>query len=535
MFKTLYIVLLIIFLPSAAKNPVQSFTKLLEHDSQTGMLTQSGQENFEKLLHALQTGKQEDFNAIARAPEVKRLWYNPQAAFSPLLEKLAPKSFNLGAPPALESKEAAADLLELYLMALCRSIPFDQYQTHPTIKLAASVLNQLGSAYKGPKKNKRVDATTIFRGNSPGDLIGPYISQFLLLPLFPLFPTEETNVGAHNLDISICKKDRLVPSLRCNDFGASWDHFIAIQNGLIPKKFTDTDLSQSCMSYLKNGRDLAWAVYTDAAYDVYYYALNVLVGLNFPYSKQFPYRKGILKNENSGSSMGLSDVYCLIASVCTQAYKVCWYYKWRAYMRLRPEAMAGLVHQCKINHQNLFHLDESLFKTYNSIDVLELIFENNKALLADGQSSTYLLPLVYPEGSPTHPSYPAAHATIAGACTTILKAFFDEQTPIAAKVDPVEADPNDPKKLKKVTKNAKQLTVGNELDKLASNIACGRSWAGIHYRSDNLAGLELGQEIAILLLQQHIQTYHEEGFEGFKLTKRNGKRILITIDQIKEL
>lgn len=535
MVKKLFFILLLSSQLCNAKNPHASFTKLLEHDPKTGELTQNGQANFDTLIHALETGKQEDFNAINRSPNVKRLWYNPQAAFSPLLVNLAPESFQLPPPPALDSKEAAADLIELYLMALCRNTPFAQYQTDATVKWAASVLTQLGSAYKGPKKSNRVDASALFRGTSAGDLVGPYISQFLLLPLIPLFPTEETDVGAHNLDLRICKKDRLVPSLDCNDFGAAWNDFIAIQNGSIPDKFSKADLTQSCMRYIKNGRDLAWGVYTDAAYDLYYYALNVLVGFNFPYSKQFPYRQGIMKNENPGSSMGLSDVYCLIASVCTQAYKVCWYYKWRKYLRLRPEAMAGLVHQAKKNNSNEFNLDESLFKKYNDIDLLDLIGQYNRTLIPAELSSTYLLPLVYPEGSPTHPSYPAAHATIAGACTTILKAFFDESVTIASKVEPVTVNPNDNAKLIPLKKQASQLTVGNELDKLASNIAGGRSWAGIHFRSDNEAGLELGQEIAIRLLQQHIKTYHEKGFEGFKLTKRNGKRILITCDAIKEL
>ncbi len=535
MFQILFLFATLIIRPCAAKNHHASFTKLLEHDPQTGLLTQNGQDNFEKLLHALKTGDQQDFNAISRARDVKRLWYNPQAAFSPFLKNLDPTSFGFPAPPELESKEAAADLIELYLMALCRAIPFEHYHAHATIRQATTILNQLGPAYQGPKKNNRVDSSTLFRGDSAGDLIGPYISQFLLLPLVPLFPSQETEVGAHNLDLSICSKDRRVPCLRCKDFGAGWDEFIAIQNGSIPRTFSAGDLSASCMSFIKNGKDLAWAVYTDAAYDFYYYALNVLVGYNFPYSKQFPYAAGKMKNETPGSSMGLSDVYCLIARVCTLAYKVCWYFKWRAYMRLRPEAMAGLVHVSKINNQNMFNLDESIFKTDHTFNLLELIYKNNQALVPSDKSSTYLLPLVYPEGSPTHPSYPAAHATIAGACTTILKAFFDGETPIVSRVDPVEADPKNPKKLKRVIKDARALTVANELDKLASNIACGRSWAGIHYRSDNTAGLELGQEIAIRLLQEHIQSYHEKGFEGFKLTKRNGKRILITHDAIKEL
>src|SRR5262249_20690363 len=34
-------------------------------------------------------------------------------------------------------------------------------------------------------------------------------------------------------------------------------------------------------------------------------------------------------------------------------------------------------------------------------------------------------PKAYPEAGPQHPSYPSGHATMAGACATILKAAFD--------------------------------------------------------------------------------------------------------------
>ena len=51
---------------------------------------------------------------------------------------------------------------------------------------------------------------------------------------------------------------------------------------------------------------------------------------------------------------------------------------------------------------------------------------NAKALDAISRATgSYLLPMAYPEGCPTHPAYPAGHATIAGACTTVLKAFFN--------------------------------------------------------------------------------------------------------------
>ena len=36
----------------------------------------------------------------------------------------------------------------------------------------------------------------------------------------------------------------------------------------------------------------------------------------------------------------------------------------------------------------------------------------------------FLLPMAFAEGSPMHPSYGAGHATVAGGCVTMLKAFF---------------------------------------------------------------------------------------------------------------
>ena len=47
--------------------------------------------------------------------------------------------------------------------------------------------------------------------------------------------------------------------------------------------------------------------------------------------------------------------------------------------------------------------------------------------------------MVYSEGCPTHPAYPAGHAAIAGACATALKAFFNESFVIP---NPMMANPD---------------------------------------------------------------------------------------------
>ena len=76
------------------------------------------------------------------------------------------------------------------------------------------------------------------------------------------------------------------------------------------------------------------------------------------------------------------------------------------------------------------------------------------------------------------------------------------------------------------------MTVGSELDKLASNIALGRDFAGVHCCADGDEGILLGEEVAIRLLQDRARIYNEQGFNGFELTKRNGQRIRITANEV---
>ena len=125
------------------------------------------------------------------------------------------------------------------------------------------------------------------------------------------------------------------------------------------------------------------------------------------------------------------------------------------------------------------------------------------------------MPMAFPEGSPTHPAYGAGHATVAGACVTILKAWFDEthviQNPLVPDASGTVLTPyvGDP------------LTVGGELNKIASNVANGRNIAGVHWRSDATESLKLGEAIAISILKDQKNCYNEQ-FGGFSLTKFDG-------------
>lgn len=120
-----------------------------------------------------------------------------------------------------------------------------------------------------------------------------------------------------------------------------------------------------------------------------------------------------------------------------------------------------------------------------------------------------------------HPAYGAGHATVAGACVTILKAMFDESFVIP---NPVMPNPNDPTQL--IPYVGPPLTVGGELNKLASNVAMGRNIAGVHWRSDATESLKLGEMVAIRLLEDQRGCYNEP-FEGFTFTRFDGTTITV--------
>ncbi len=128
----------------------------------------------------------------------------------------------------------------------------------------------------------------------------------------------------------------------------------------------------------------------------------------------------------------------------------------------------------------------------------------------------------FAEGSPIHPSYGAGHATVAGACATILKAFFPEEQCLASPVVPNRAGTA---LVAYTGADRNRITVGGEINKLASNISLGRNFAGMHWRSDHTESLKLGERVAISLLFDQRETFNEEYF--FKFKRFSGQSIQI--------
>jgi membrane-associated phospholipid phosphatase len=208
----------------------------------------------------------------------------------------------------------------------------------------------------------------------------------------------------------------------------------------------------------------------------------------------------------SGITFGPQAILDLVSRAPNTALRASFYQKWLVHLRVRPETFAGRIHNNVVGGtQYPIHAD-----ILNSA-ALKAVFNAH---------GTYLLPMPYPAGCPLHPSYPAAHSVVAGAGITMLKALFNESfvipNPVVASDDGLVLNPY----------TGPPLTVGGELNKLASNQSLGRVAAGVHYHSDHLAGLQLGEAVALSILRDTATIYNEV-FSGFTLTRFDGTPITI--------
>lgn len=444
-------------------------------------------------LAALDSGDPDDLAAVPLSPGASARLANPQGAYAFQFEGFDSHALGMPAAPTFAGAVTAAEMGELYWKALARDVSFADFETSPLVAAAAADLNAF-SATVGPKDGGQVTPATIFRGSTPGDLTGPFVSQFLWKPYrFGMLEVEQ----AYRFP---------VPGI-ANDFMTTFSEWLSIQRGESPATST---LSESTRRYVSTGRDLAEYVHVDVTYQAYLNAAVSLLGLGgAALAPTNPYKA--IPNQGGFVTFGPGEITDMVARACLAALKAAWFQKWLVHRRLRPEVYGGRVdvHVRGVKSYDL-HPD--------------VLASEGLDRVRDAYGSA-LLPMAFPEGSPTHPSYPAGHATLSGACVTILKAFFDEDfvlpDPVVASADGSALDPW----------TGEDLTVGDELNKLAHNITLGRDWAGVHYRSDGADGLRLGEHVALGLLQDYAHTYNED-FGGFELTTFDGERVSVRGDKL---
>lgn len=451
---------------------------------------------YQSLLKALNNPTQANFANIQLG--LGRKLVNPQAGLAKDQEGPDPDEMKMRSAPSVKSAEAAAEAVEFYWMALLRDVAFTTFDSSAQVAQAAQELSTM-SDFTGPKEAGSVTPQTIFRGCSAGSTRGPFLSQFLL-----------NDIPYGSLVINQKQKTVLgEPILGAGnaEYLTNFQTWLNIQNG---STTFPTDHFDGTRRYIRNMRDLGQYVHVDALYEAYLNACLILLGMDAPVDEGNPYvsPKPASNTQIGFGTFGGPHILSLVCEVATRALKAVWYQKWFVHRRLRPEAYGGLVHQTKTGTR-IYPVDAQVL---NSQAVSETF----------NKFGSYLLPMAFPEGSPTHPAYGAGHATVAGACVTILKAWFKEDTvipnPIVPTADGLDLVPY-------TGADAGNLTVGGELNKVAANIAIGRNMAGVHWRSDYFESIRLGERVAICVLSHQRKDYNED--YSFTFTSFDGNTVKI--------
>jgi hypothetical protein len=467
------------------RNFIGNYSKGLPHNA-IGEVDPSA---YRSLLSVVRQGTAAAFEQVPLAGNTKLV--NPLAGSAFDLEGTDSHQLAIPPFPAVASQALADEAVELYWMALCRDVGFTNFATDPKTLGAVGELSKL-PGFTG------VTSETLFRGFTVDDVIGPYVSQLLLKPF---------NYGPYEITgrISVC-----VPRVDYLTSEAAW---LACRNGQGP---FPPDRIDAQPRYIRNGRDLATYVHLDAnpgGFIAFHNAGIFLFANSAPLNRGNPYRQ--YKRQSAFATFGAPHFLGLLGEAAQRALKAVWYAKWFVHRALRPEDFGGLVHMTK-THKAAYPVDKDVLNSA----ALAMAYRNN---------GTYFLPQAYPEGCPQHPSYAQGHASIAGACATILKAAFDGDVPFYALTSGgiVTAREDGLSLVPYTGSDASQITINGEINKLASNIGLGRNFAGIHWRSDCTAGLILGEAVAISILGDQRNVYAGEDFTGFTITKFDGTTITV--------
>jgi hypothetical protein len=477
-----------------------SYSKALLQDD-IGVVNPAAWASFKK---ALKSGKNSDFEAIIIGGT--RTLNGPQSAYCFDMEGLDSSQFGNAASPGdstglpvvppfdpIASSAYGAQLVELYWASMLRDVAFTDYPSDATAVAAAAELTSLPD-YRGPRDTfGNVTPALLFRGTFPGETIGPYMSQLMITP---------TSFGQQPVD------QLMNTYLTGIDYMTDTTIFLQVQNGIGTGLSNQVDPTRR---YLHDGRGLSAWTHVDVLYQGYLIAYLVLATLNAPLNPGNPYIGS--RTQNGFGTFGAPEFAAAMGEVAARALNRVWYQKWLIHLAHRPEAGGGVLQQILSGNQN--KIDARLNSN---------VLNSHAVAQSFAKYGSYLLAQAFPEGSPTHPSYPTGHGTVAGACITFLKFFYDETyvipTPQVPSSDGLSLLPY-------TGTDAGQITVGGELNKLARDVSFGHGvLAGIHWRSDTDWSLTLGEAMAISILEDRAQCYNEKFSITF--TKLDGNKVTIS-------
>lgn len=566
----------------ASVNYAMSFTKGLDHDMKTGLVCDKN--HFEAFRRAVDNGVIEDFTLRVPVPRVqpRRQWEAPTAGLVFDLQGPDPQAVTMPAAPALGSDELAFEMAEVYELALLRDVPFNRFDSAgPAAEVTAAFgrLNKMDYIKKAkeccgftgrPRKvddEFKLDAQTVFRGSSPGVENGPYLSAFLLMgnsgfqtPQHGGNPREGfISYGAQVID------QRVPEAEEGDDYMVTFEDWLEVQQGYnVNRGLPDGTTANGTMSgqkfsgnrrFIHTPRDLATYVHFDALYQAYLNACLILLGGGTPFDPAFDNLSGqsnakvlinagnptVSVDANAGgfALYGGPHILTLVTEVATRALKAVRYQKFNNHIRLRPEALAARLEKAadieKAHRGACSYFSDA--KKSLAATAKAVRDANKKRAPGNKDYDTILLPMAFAEGSPMHPAYGAGHATVAGACVTVLKAYFDTSALLIQSSDGfigfqteeqieareaagetieyvrIETDSGgEGLDVKTIAKGDCPLTLEGELNKVCANISIGRNMAGVHYFSDYYDSVRMGEEIAIGMLEEQAIGYPTDPF-----------------------
>ncbi|WP_299679734.1 vanadium-dependent haloperoxidase [uncultured Dokdonia sp.] len=526
-----------------------------------------------------------------------RAWESQSAGLAFDLEGPDAQAVTMPPAPRLGSEELEGEMAEVYTQALLRDVPFhaytngvmgcgkgldikkdispdyviDAFDTKPAyVKQVQEFTAKLQKLdwfnekvtlkLNEQEEIRRCDRlcptpTTAYRGITPGDDIGPYLSQFLLVG----------NTGVNGNDAERRTRDGLITygaisidqrvrtATPGQNYMQTWEEWLDVQNAAnvgALETYLPGNTPQG-RRFIYTPRDLATYVHYDALYEAYLNACLILLSNGTPFDPGIPFQGNDKVDHQQGfAHFGGPHILSLVTEVATRALKAVRFQKYNVHRRLRPEALAARLFKV----DELQHMAPDLREMFDNLaecKILDAVADEN------GKAGNYLLPMAFCEGSPMHPAYGAGHATVAGACVTILKAFFDhksllevvpkdelrkEDFNILEKVKPgltedkvhssnlayVSVDQGQSLSVVPVLDSENKiakLTVEGELNKLCSNISIGRDWAGVHYFTDYYESILMGEEIALGILEEQKLLFGENFSMTVPLFNGDTKRI----------
>ena len=551
-----------------------SFHKTLPHNEFGEVIPAA----FKKLVDAC-AGDGSGFAAVDKGSGDAAALTNPQAGLAADRLTHHPAGYDMPPAPKVLSTTTAVEMTELYWMALLRDVSLDKFDTDAGVGDAFKELDKefkksvadkdVASRLKpgvdlpddGKGKLATITRQNVFRIGLPGEEVGPLLSQFFMRPVV---------FGTQTIDV------RQLPYIKERNFLTNFPDWLCAQNsgkdqhGQAYPSANEFDGSffEDNPRYISTMRDLARFVNKDALHQAYFNAALIMLSGGAKWTPGNPYGDGgsLQKREAGFGVLGGPHILALVSEVATRALKVVWNQKWQVNLRLRPEAYGGLVHVENIGVKG----------SKRPYGLKLEVAKNEAAKRVKEKYASYLLPMAFTPGSPTHPAYGAGHATVAGACVTVLKAYFqtfettcgkdgkEVLTPIPFVFDkdnnvkglkerldkkgnlqpygdagPIHvyttglSAPDGRAELDPKSAVAKQLTIEGELNKLAQNVAMGRSMGGVHWRSDNTRSLILGEALATEILAEITTDTNENEYFEFRTfaRKANGQPKTVRIQQ----